>query len=129
MHITLSYRLYTSHSIYTELAYAGYIAELARRLHPNILHAHFAYPEGWASYVALRSLGSEIPFLVTLHGYDILIEPRIGYGIRLKRHHDSIARKVLNEAAAIIVASRAVYEETKRLISDHVEKLHLIPMA
>jgi len=126
-HYPLSYRFYTSHSIHTELAYAGHIAELTHRLHPNILHAHFAYPEGWATYVALRCLGSKIPFVVTLHGYDILIEPRIGYGIRLKRRYDSIVRKVLNEADAIIVASRAVYEEAKGLVNDHVEKLHLIP--
>jgi len=126
-HYPLSYRFYTSHSIHTELAYAGHIAELTHRLHPNILHAHFAYPEGWATYVALRCLGSKIPFVVTLHGYDILIEPRIGYGIRLKRRYDSIVRKVLNEADAIIVASRAVYEGAKGLVNDHVEKLHLIP--
>jgi len=122
-----SFRFYASNSIYTELAYAGHIAELIRRLRPDILHAHFAYPEGWASYIALRSLGVRIPFVVTLHGYDILVEPRVGYGIRLKKRYDLIVRKVLNEADAIVVASRAVYEEAKKLISDHTEKLHLIP--
>ena len=122
----LSTWFYISPSLYLELTYGKHITHLIRRLHPEIIHAHFAYPEGWASYIALRANKIKIPFVVTLHGYDILVEPRVGYGIRLNRRYDLLIRRVLNEADAVIVASKAVYEEAKKLVNDY-KKLYLIP--
>jgi len=113
-------------SIYFELAYGSRIVRLLKMLKPDILHAHFAYPEGWCSYIALRNTNLKIPFVVTLHGYDILTEPRVGYGIRLNKRYDILVRRVLNEADAVIVASRAVYEEARKLVKSE-EKIHLIP--
>jgi len=90
-----------------------------------MLHAHFAYPEGYVAYLAVRSLNRKIPLIITLHGYDILTEPRSGYGIRRNRRYDVLVKKVLNEANAVIAASRAMYEEAKRIMDDP-SKLHLI---
>jgi glycosyltransferase involved in cell wall biosynthesis len=82
---------------------------------PNILHAHFAYPEGWASYLALRRYRKRIPFVVTLHGYDVFVESSLGYGIRLKKRYDLLVRRVVEAADAVIVASYALYDEVARL--------------
>ena len=113
-------------SLCVELLYSDHVARLAKELKPSLLHAHFAYPEGWAACLARAVLKSAIPLVVTLHGYDILVEPSVGYGIRLNKRYDVLVRKVLNEADAIIAASRAVLNEAARLVSDP-EKVRLIP--
>jgi hypothetical protein len=68
-----------------ELLYSKHIEDLIKRLEPDLLHAHFAYPEGWVAYLAKVELRQRIPLVVTLHGYDILVEPSVGYGIRLSK--------------------------------------------
>ena len=113
-------------SLRMELLYSDHVARLAKELKPSLLHAHFAYPEGWVAYLAKACLKSATPLVVTLHGYDILVEPSVGYGIRLNKRYDVLVRKVLNEADAIIAASRAVLNEAARLVSDP-EKVRLIP--
>jgi glycosyltransferase involved in cell wall biosynthesis len=98
---------------------------LIEKLDPDVIHAHFAYPEGWVAYLALRSLKRRLPFVVTLHGYDILTEPSIGYGLRLNIRYDVLVKEVLKGADAVIVASRAVYEEAKKIMKSP-DRLHLI---
>ena len=71
----------------------------------DLIHAHFAYPEGFAGLIAKRETGK--PLVVTLHGYDILKEPSVGYGLRLDRRLDSIIKKALRDADAVITASSA----------------------
>jgi glycosyltransferase involved in cell wall biosynthesis len=111
--------------MYKELLYSYNISKIVKKINPDIVHAHFAYPEGWAAYIAIKSLKRRIPFVVTLHGYDILLEPQVGYGIRLNKYHDFLARKVINEADAVIVASRAVRNEAEKIMKDP-QKIHLI---
>jgi glycosyltransferase involved in cell wall biosynthesis len=113
-------------SFYMELLYSKHIEDLIKRLEPDLLHAHFAYPEGWAACLAKVRLRQRIPLVVTLHGYDILVEPSVGYGIRLNKRYDVLVKKVLDAADAIIVASRAVFNEAASLVKD-VGKIHLIP--
>jgi glycosyltransferase involved in cell wall biosynthesis len=125
VHYPLYSLLRNPQAFYMEITYSGHIIDLMKKLSPNILHAHFAYPEGWVARLAVRSLKRKIPFVVTLHGYDILTEPHSGYGIRLNKRYDLLVRKVLEEADAVIVASKAVYEETEKITSGS-DKLHLI---
>jgi glycosyltransferase involved in cell wall biosynthesis len=113
-------------SLYTELLYSEHVEDLIKKLELNLLHAHFAYPEGWTAYLAKVGLRQHIPLVVTSHGYDILVEPSIGYGIRLNKRYDVLVKKVLNAADAIIVASKAVFNEAASLVKD-VGKIHLIP--
>jgi len=35
-------------------------------LKPDVLHAHFAYPEGWCSYIALRNIDKKVPLMQEL---------------------------------------------------------------
>jgi hypothetical protein len=71
--------------VYGELLYSNHIEKVVSIVKPDILYAHFAYPQDWASYLALRRYRKRIPFVVTLHGYDVLVESSLGYGIRLKK--------------------------------------------
>mgnify|MGYP000179702338 CR=1 FL=1 len=96
-------------NIYRTSIYSYSIHKLIEEIEPDVIHAHFAYPEGWVAALAKLSLNTSTPLVVTLHGYDILTEPSVGYGIRLYKHYDLIVRKVLEKADAVIVASRAVF--------------------
>ena len=104
--------------------YAHSVANVTSSQNVNLIHAHFAYPEGFVGLVAKRVTGR--PLVVTLHGYDILTEPAVGYGVRLSRRFDALIEKVVKEADAIMVASSATYREALRAGADK-EKLWLIP--
>ena len=75
----------------------------------DLIHAHFAYPEGCAGLIAKKDTGK--PLVVTLHGIDILTEPQTGYGYRLVKRLDVLIRKVLREADVVIARSTATYRE------------------
>ena len=111
-------------SLYRVYRYGLNVAKVAKKHRVNVIHAHFAYPEGFAALLAKRE--TEKKFVVTLHGYDILTEPSIGYGIRLDPIYDKMVRRVLMEADAVITASTATYAEA---LNAGVEErsLHLIP--
>jgi len=96
--------------LYWESLYSLNVSRVMERNNIDLIHAHFAYPEGLVGLLAKRRTGK--PLIVTLHGYDILVEPSVGYGVRLSRRIDHLIRKVLNSADAITVASKAVFNES-----------------
>ena len=110
--------------LWFENLYALRVKEIIKHVGIDLIHAHFAYPAGFVGLLA--KIGTRKPLVVTLHGYDILIEPTVKYGIRLSKRYNAIIRKVLNYADAIIVASRAVYNEASKLCKEK-NKIHLIP--
>ncbi|MHB9302322.1 glycosyltransferase [Thermofilum pendens] len=99
--------------LYWENLYALNISNVVENLRIDLIHAHFAYPEGFSGLIAKRR--TKKPLVVTLHGYDILVEPSVKYGIRLSKRYDALVREVLVNADAVIVASRAVFEEAVKL--------------
>lgn len=110
--------------IYWENLYAFHVAKIVEKHAVDLIHAHFAYPEGFVGVLAKRAIRK--PLIVTLHGRDILTEPSVGYGIRLSRRYDALIRKTLEEADSIVVASSAVYDEARKIIGSE-DKIHLIP--
>jgi glycosyltransferase involved in cell wall biosynthesis len=112
-------------ALYGELLYANHIKKVLQTTKPDILHAHFAYPEGWAAYLAKTSSSRKPPLVVTLHGYDILTEPTCNYGIRLYRQYDALVKKVLNNANAIVAPSTAIYKEAQKIVKNP-DRVHLI---
>jgi len=112
-------------SLYGELLYANQIRKILQNTKPDILHAHFAYAEGWVAYLAKTSSSHKPPLVVTLHGYDIQTEPTCNYGIRLYRQYDALVKKVLNNADAIIAPSTAMYREAQKIV-ENPDKVHLI---
>ena len=113
-------------SIYRENLYALNVVRVVRENEVDLIHAHFAYPEGLVGLLAKRETGK--PLIVTLHGYDILTEPSVGYGIRLNKKYDCLVRRVINNADAVLVASRAVFREAVSMVDDF-SKVYLIPNA
>jgi len=113
-------------SIYWENLYALNVTKVIEKNDADLIHAHFAYPEGLVGLLAKRRTGK--PLIVTLHGYDILIEPSVGYGARLNKRVDVIIRRVLNVADAVVTASKATFNEASKIVNDGC-KVHFIPNA
>lgn len=111
-------------SLYRVYRYGLNIARVVNKHKVHVIHAHFAYPEGFAALFAKRQTKKK--FIVTLHGHDILVEPSVGYGIRLHPTYDKIVRRVLKEADAVITASTATYAEALKAGVEE-ESLYLIP--
>lgn len=103
-------------AIYFESLYATRALEVAKKVRLDIIHAHFAYPEGLVGCMVKKRVGK--PLIVTVHGYDILVEPSVGYGIRLSKRYDLLVRKVLNCADAIICNSKALYDEVLKVVNN-----------
>lgn len=85
------------------------IASVVTRNSIDVIHAHFAYPFGFAALLAKEATNK--PLVVTLHGADILIESSIDYGVRLRRWIDEAVKRVLQTADKVVVASKCVYEQ------------------
>jgi glycosyltransferase involved in cell wall biosynthesis len=122
-----AYLLRKPKSIYWEYwinRLASNATEVIRNNHIDLIHAHFAYPEGLVGLLAKNRTSK--PLVVTVHGYDILVESAARYGFRLDKRIDTIIREVLNEADAITAASRATFSEVNKIVRD-ADKVHLIP--
>jgi len=111
-------------TIYRDSLYAMNVSKVMKANDITLIHAHFAFPEGLVGLLASKRLKK--PLVVTVHGYDILVEPSVGYGVRLSRRINAVVCKVLNDADAVIAKSEATFNEAKKIIDD-VKKLHLIP--
>lgn len=95
-------------AIASTVPFSRFIANLVRKYNIDIIHAHFTYPEGFAGFLARHMV--KVPFVLTLHGYDILTEPSIKYGVRLEKRFDTMVRKVFAEVDKVFAASEYVYE-------------------
>jgi len=113
--------------IYGENRYAYSIARVVKENDVDIIHAHFAYVEGWASLLARRAC--KRPLVVTLHGYDILVEPSVRFGLRLSKRYSTLINKVVREADAIVVNGPPIYDLALTMVKSlrDFSKVHLIP--
>lgn len=109
--------------IYLEGKYYSRLIEITKKFKIDIIHAHFAYPEG----IVGLSVKAEArrPLVVTTHGYDLQLVPEIKYGARLSPKIDRLIRKVINDADVVIVPSRRMYKIAIELANDP-QKIHLI---
>src|SRR5215510_2226067 len=73
----------------------------------DLIHAHFAYPSGLAAAGLSRS--RQVPFVLTLHGSDVNVQP---FSNRLARRRFVEA---VNEASAVLAVSESLAEKTKDL--------------
>jgi len=103
-------------AIYFESFYVARALEVAKRVRPDVIHAHFAYPEGLVGCMVKKKVDK--PLVVTVHGYDILVEPSVGYGVRLSKRYDLLVRKVLYCADAIICNSKTLYDEVLKVVNN-----------
>lgn len=116
--------LFHPKSIALMVPYSWFVTKLVKMHKIDLINAHFAVPEGFAGLIAKRE--THRPLIVTLHGYDVLTEPSIDYGVRLVPCLDIVVRKVLKEADVVIAESTATANEALK-IGCKLEKLALIP--
>lgn len=76
----------------------------ARRLHPDVINAHWWFPGGLAGTIASAATG--VPLVVTLHGSDVHLAGRPGWG--------APARAVLGRAGAVVAVSQHLAAEAAR---------------
>jgi glycosyltransferase involved in cell wall biosynthesis len=106
--------------MYKELLYSYNISKIVKKVNPDIVHAHFAYPEGWCALLARTALARNVPLIVTTHGYDLNVLPEYNYGIRLHHDIDLMVRKVLALSNCIIAVSRDLMHIAKELGATNV---------
>ena len=116
--------LYSKISFLSTRVYSSNVSKVIESNGIDLIHAHFAHYEGLVGLLTKRVTGK--PLIVTVHGYDILVEPSVGYGVRLSKRMDSIVRRVLNGADAVIAASKSAFNEASKIVND-VDKIYLIP--
>lgn len=111
-------------TIYWENLYAARVSEVIEKYGVDLIHAHYAYPEGLVGLLARKRTGK--PLIITIHGYDILLERTVGYGVRINKRIDAIIGRVLNRADAVVAASQATFNEASKIVN-RVNKVQLIP--
>ncbi|MFX0141046.1 MAG: glycosyltransferase, partial [Candidatus Hodarchaeota archaeon] len=111
-------------SFYKENLYAMNVLKKIKQKDMDLIHAHFAYREGLVGMLARKR--TRKPLIITVHGYDILVEQSIGYGVRLSKKIDAIVRRVLDDADAVITASKVMFNETSKIVNNK-SKIYLIP--
>jgi teichuronic acid biosynthesis glycosyltransferase TuaC len=73
----------------------------------DLIHAHFAYPSGLAAATLSRS--RQVPFVLTLHGSDVNVQP---FSNRFARRRFVEA---VNQASAVLAVSESLAEKTRDL--------------
>lgn len=86
-------------------SFAAAAVAATRRLHPDVLHAHWWFPAGAAGVAA--GLASHVPSVVSLHGTDVHLMGRRGWG--------APARAVLGRADAVVAVSATLAAEAARV--------------
>ena len=90
----------------------------------DVIHAHFAHREGLVGMLARKRTGKQL--VITVHGYKILVEQSIGYGVRLSEKFDAIVIRVLDDADAVITASKVTFNEANKIVIN-ISKIYLTP--
>jgi len=109
--------------LYGENLYALNVSKVVEKYDVNLIHAHFAYPEGLVGLLAKKK--TRKPLIITCHGYDINVVPEIGYGIRLSKRYDVLVRRALKNADAVICVSNGLRKEILKLGVD-AEKVFVV---
>jgi len=108
-----------------KLAFLSMTKTLLRsKMKPDIIHAHFLYPSGFAALISKPFLNK--PCIVTMHGKDIQVDQTIGYGIRLDWRLDLVIKLVLDKVDALVAPSRLVATEAIKA-GAAPSKIHIIP--
>jgi glycosyltransferase involved in cell wall biosynthesis len=90
------------------------IADFLRDCPVDVIHSHWAYPEGTGGTWAARKVG--IPAVMTLRGVDINRNDDVGYGYRCESAYEGILRTSLQMANRVTVASSYSQQNAERLM-------------
>ncbi|MEM2793671.1 MAG: glycosyltransferase, partial [Candidatus Methanomethylicia archaeon] len=78
----------------------------------EIVHAHFAVPYGLVGNTVARILRR--PLIITVHGFDILMDKQLGYGINRFSIMRRLTRFILSKSCKVIANSLALKRECVR---------------
>lgn len=85
------------------------LARLIKRIKPDVVHAHVAYPAGYVAADVCKRLG--IPMALTCHGNDIQKLPEIGYGKRLDPAYDKLVTKAVRGSSGLVAIGSDIRSE------------------
>tara|TARA_B100000686_G_C16805418_1_gene989811 strand:+ start:3747 stop:4673 length:927 start_codon:yes stop_codon:yes gene_type:complete len=92
--------------------------EFVSKERPDVLHAHYAYPDGYAAVQLARRV--DIPVVVTVHGHDLK-----DLAVSNRRLRNQV-RDALQGANAVIAVSEELGERARGL-GVPAERIHVIP--
>jgi len=108
-------------TIYMEMQ----IRQVIEKYHIDIVHSHFAFPDGCAGVLANRG---NIPHVITLRGVDIAKSEELDYGLRRNRFYEKMLKLSLKRCDVITVASREFEKITLDFLKmSKRERIRIIP--
>ena len=91
----------------------------------NIVHSQFADHAGFAGAIISRIL--RIPFVITVHGYDVYYSKKFGYGLGTTRLQRIYVYFILKSANKIFPVSNALKQQCNVKWHINSKKLEVIP--
>ena len=108
-----AYALRRPKNVYKQSLYAYNGSRVVNESNIDLIHAHFAYPEGFVGYMMKKKVQEALSGQRAWLRYSS--ETSIQMGTRLNNRLDTVVRMVLNHANRIIVPSRAVFDEVEAI--------------
>jgi len=106
-------------------SYGKQVERIVKCCNIDVVHAHFAHPDGFVASVAKKY--ADKPLVISVLGYDVQSHPKSGYGSLSKRHTTYLVKRALMTADAIIVGAESHYKTVIRLIGEkRSDKIHFI---
>jgi glycosyltransferase involved in cell wall biosynthesis len=106
-------------------SYGKQVEKIVKRCSIDFIHAHFAHPDGLVASVAKNCTGK--PLVISVWGYDVQSDPKIGYGSLSRRDTTYLVKRALMAADAIIVGAESHHKMVTRLIGEErSDKVHFI---
>jgi len=102
--------------VLSDILYTQSILEHVKELDLDVLYAHSAYPEGFIAATVLMLTSRPKPLLTAIYGYDVYVEPKLGYGIRRYRGYDVAVRWGLGKASVVVAPSVHLYKIASELL-------------
>jgi glycosyltransferase involved in cell wall biosynthesis len=106
-------------------SYGKQVERIIKRHSIDVIHAHFAHPDGFVASIAKNSTNK--PFVISVWGYDVQSDPKSGYGSLSQSYTAYLVKKALMAADAIIVGAESHYKTVIQLIGEErSDKVHFI---
>ena len=107
-------------------SYGRQLAKIIKRCDADVVHAHFAYPDGFVASFAEENMGK--PLVISIWGYDVQSDLKSGYGSLSQKYTAYLVKRALMAADAIIVGDETHYNTVIQLIGGEQKgKVHFIP--
>jgi len=107
-------------------SYGRQLAKIIKRCDADVVHAHFAYPDGFVASFAEENIGK--PLVISIWGYDVQSDLKSGYGSLSQKYTAYLVKRALMAADAIIVGDETHYNTVIQLIGGEQKgKVHFIP--